>query len=503
MGITRRDLLTSALMGAAVSPGCSLVSTGNVRPNPVFPSGVASGDPTAHSVVLWTHVDLAALERRSVAVAWCLVRESDGALVQSGNAMASDEHDGCVHIDVNDLDARTRYRYWFELNGRRSRIGRTKTLPAKGDPVAEFHFALASCQNFAVGEFAAYGQIASDDLDLVIHCGDYIYETPGAKVRDVPVPEAVTLADYRTLYRLYRTDQYLQEAHAAHPWMLIWDDHEVVNDWGRDHYLPSRYNAPQPIETFPERKAAAQQAFVEYMPLSAEKRRRIAEHGVHDHRVIGDLLELAFVDSRQFRDPPACEMDANNHFVPCEAVLDPRRTMLGHQQERWITDTLGRGDCRWTGVIQPTLFAPNSMRPDELRYEADAWDNYPAARDRLLGTLSEASRGNALSFGGNIHAFFAGVVKPPNSIGEITEFVTTSINAPGGGQERYDAFQADDRRWNEARFFDNRVRGFTRITVEGTSVHGDLLTDSPRGGQKVLARVTRPSGSPLRVKKMY
>ncbi|MEL6368408.1 MAG: alkaline phosphatase D family protein, partial [Pseudomonadota bacterium] len=342
-------------------------------------------------------------------------------------------------------------------------------------------------------------QTRSVDVDLVIHCGDYIYETPGAEVRDVPIPEAITLADYRTLYRLYRTDQYLQAAHAAHPWMLIWDDHEVVNDWGRAHYLPSRYNTPQPLESFPDRKAAAQQAFAEYMPLSADKRRRIAERGVQDRRVIGDLMELSFLDARQFRDPPACELDANNHFVPCEAAFDPARSMLGHQQERWITDTLGQGDCRWTGVVQPTLFAPNSMRSDELRYEADAWDNYPAAKDRLLGTLSKASGANALSFGGNIHAFYAGVLKAPNSLGEITEFVTTSINAPGGGQVRYDAFQADLRRWDEARYFENRVRGFTRVTVTHASVHCELMRDSLRDGKAALAKLTRPWGRPLQI----
>jgi len=472
MPVSRRDFVTGALASLLATTGCAVrKDPRRAAPNP-FPAGIASGDPTHNSVVLWTHAPPQGRERqqqRSVAVRWFVASDDEfGTILGSGSTEAHADRCYCVHVDVEGLSPSKRYWYWFEAAGQRSMLGRTKTLPEPGRPCSGFRFALASCQDYTAGYFGAYRDIVARNPDLVVHVGDYIYETPGGSVRPYPVDEAVTLDDYRSLYLLYRSDPDLQRARAELPWLQIWDDHEVVNDWGRDHYLPSHYNKPLPPETFPPRKAAALRAFAEFTPLSREKRERLATRGVRDRRIVGDLLELNFLDVRQFRDEPACVLDENNHFQPCEDVHSPHRSMLGHDQEQWLKRVVGQSHCRWNGLVQATVMAPVRMTSAEgVKFETDAWDNYAAARDRLVSDLAGQQVPNLVSFAGNIHAYYAGTYPGPgddrNAV--ITELVTTSISAGGGGQGRYDSFHRQHADNGMCQFFDNRYRGYLHVDV--------------------------------------
>jgi len=483
MPVSRRDFVTGALASMLATTGCAVRDEVPRASINAFPAGIASGDPTHDSVVLWTHAPPVGREpgqQRPVAVRWFVASDDElGTIVQSGTVLAHAGHGYCVHVDVDGLLPATGYWYWFETEGRLSALGRTKTLPEPGQPCSAFTFALVSCQDYSAGYFTAYRDIAERRPDLIIHVGDYIYETAGGSVRPGLVDEPVTLDDYRNLYLLYRSDPDLQRARAELPWLQIWDDHEVVNDWGRDHYLPSHYNKALPIETYPQRKADAQRAFAEFTPLSRRKRELLATRGVRDRRVIGDLIELNFLDVRQFRDPPVCELDEKNHFRPCEDVHLPDRSMLGHDQERWLQQRFGQSQCRWNGLVQATVMAPIRMTgTEELKYEADAWDNYAAARERLVSRLAAQAIPNLVSFAGNIHAYYAGTYPASNdSPGTaITELVTTSITARGGGQKRYDSFHRRHAGNSMFQFFDNRHRGYLQIEVTHEAILATPVT---------------------------
>ncbi len=505
MPVSRRDFVAGALASVLATTGCAVREDAPRASNTAFPAGIASGDPTHGSVVLWTHtppVNREPGQQRPVAVRWFVASDDElGTIVQSGLVLAHAEHYYCVHVDVDGLSPATGYWYWFETEGQLSALGRTKTLPEPGRPCGEFTFALVSCQDYSAGYFTAYRDIAGRRPDLVVHVGDYIYETPGGSVRPHPVDEPVTLNDYRSLYRLYRSDPDLQRARAELPWLQIWDDHEVVNDWGRDHYLPSHYNKPLPIETYPQRKAAAQRAFAEFTPLSRRKRELLATRGVRDRRIIGDLLELNFLDVRQFRDPPVCELDEKNHFEPCEDVHLPDRSLLGHDQERWLQHRFGQSQCRWNGLVQTTVMAPIRMNAAEgLKYEADAWDNYAAARDRLVTHMIQQEVPNLVSFAGNIHAYYAGTYPASNGSRStaITELVTTSISASGGGQKRYDGFHRLHAGNGMSQFFDNRHHGYLHVNVTADDILATPVTveTRQRGAIAALPAWRVASGTP-------
>lgn len=507
MPVSRRDFVTGALASMLAATGCAVREDERRTTPNAFPAGIASGDPTHDSVVLWTHappVDQTPGHQRAVIVRWYVASDdASGTIVRSGTGIAHPRDYYCVHIDVDGLSPSKSYWYWFEAGGQLSALGRTKTLPEPGVPCDEFAFALVSCQDYSAGYFTAYRDIADRNPDAVIHVGDYIYETPGASIRPYPVEEAVTLEDYRALYLLYRSDPDLQRARAEFPWLQIWDDHEVVNDWGRDYYLPSHYNQPLPMDTYPERKVAAQRAFAEFTPLSREKRELLATRGVRDRRVIGDLLELSFLDVRQFRDSPVCELDEKNHFQPCEDVHLPERSLLGYDQERWLERHVGQSNCRWNGLVQATVMAPIRMTGVEgLKFEADAWDNYAAARERLIAHLAGQQIKNLVSFAGNIHAYYAGTYPRPGDgrRSTITELVTTSVSAGGGGQKRYDSFHREHAGNGMFEYFDNRYRGYLHIEVNhesivATPVTVDALDRNALPG-KVLPSWTVSTGKP-------
>ena len=486
--LSRREALrwTSALLLGAVpaSAGALIAPSTRRFADDPFKLGVASGDPLPDSVVLWTRLapfpfDPAGVDPVPFHVEWRMATdERMQQVVASGVAIASPELAHSVHVEVAGLRPRTDYFYQFACGGYESPIGHTRTAPLVGTAMEKVRFALAACQSFTDGYFAAYRDMAAHDLDFILHVGDYVYESPyNDPVRRIPVPEAMDLWGYRALHAQYKLDPDLRAAHATAPWFAIWDDHEVANDWGGD------YGGTTPQEQWSARKAAAFQAYYEHMPLRLSARPARGELRLYGRAVFGDLMELNLLDNRQYRDLPAC-LDsgvARRAVSPatCPRILDEKRSLLGAQQEKWLLRGLGSQRSRWTVLGQSGVFAPLDLLEDEgLQLVQDGWDGFFAGRQRILDVLRQRNIANAVTLGGEIHTFYAGHVnaEPLNEKSKplITEIITTSVSAGGGGEERYQSGQRLIAQQPFATYWDNRWRGYTLNEVTHKGWQADL-----------------------------
>lgn len=496
--VSRRQFLCNATLAALA--GCQTDQLGWLRGTNgrsggyPFTLGVASGDPDPTSVILWTRLAPVPLSDTSlidaVDVSWRIATDSElRKVVQAGQVVASPEHAHCVHVEAPGLQPYCEYFYRFEANGYQSPVGRTRTLPLPGAELEKFSIALTSCQEYSQGYFTAYRDVVARKPDLVVHNGDYIYEAPSGTIRPYPVyPEARTLADYRNLYAQYRQDADLRAAHAQIPWIVLWDDHEVVNDWGPGHFLPSSRNALMSDDEYKARRRDAANAFLEHMPLRAS----LAGNGApvfYARNVIGNFLELNRLDVRSYRDRPVCIENRDKEFADCADAHDPARSMLGDTQEQWLYDNFGTSGCQWNCLVQATVMAPfDRMAGPDVLYETDGWDNYAANRDRIVQHIHGNKIRNSVSLGGNIHAYYAGTVPlaPEQCEPVLTELITTSVTASGGGSERYN--DVNGRRGENPclEYFDNRYHGYTllefgreRIDVSLRIVNDIKDEDSP------------------------
>src|SRR5262245_38175936 len=338
--ITRRQVLTGA--AALAAAGVPIIRRAGAQPrladNP-FTLGVASGYPVPTGVALWTRLAPAprvpggGMPRDVVTVDWEVAGDEHmGRIVQRGQAAATPEWAHAVHVEVDGLEPGRWYWYRFRAGGHASPIGRTRTAPPAGDGPDRLRFAFASCQHYEQGYFVAYRHMLADDLDLIVHLGDYIYESSWGRghVRKHGAPEPHTLEDYRIRHALYRSDPDLQTAHASCPWLMTWDDHEVQNDYANDR----SEHADTPA-WFLERRAAAYRAYYEHMPL----RRQMVPFGpnmrLHARVAFGRLAQFHLLDDRQYRSPQPCPPPGRggaNVVEECEARLDPKLTMLGEAQ---------------------------------------------------------------------------------------------------------------------------------------------------------------------------
>jgi len=432
--------------------------------NNPFTLGVASGSPLQDSVVLWTRlVDTGVFGGNNlpdvpITVRWELAHdEAFTRIAQSGQAQALPELAHSVHVEVQGLASDRAYFYRFALGGAGndhvSAVGRTRTLPAPDAKPARLRLAYASCQRWEHGHFSAWRHLVADAPDAVVFLGDYIYEYPGAAnaVRAGTGTWAVTLSDYRKRYALYKGDADLQAAHAACPWFITWDDHEVQNDYAG---LTAGENGPA-VEDFPARRAAAYQACYEHMPLRASVLTRAlagmgsgAEMRLYGQVRFGQLATLSLLDARQYRSPHACTRNGNpgsSNVDPatCAAWMDPARTLLGAEQERWLEDRLARaaGEGGWTLLGQSTLFGPRDFRRGEgQRFWNDGWDGYTPARVRLVDALRRHRVANPVLLGGDVHENWVGHVladyADAASARVGVEFCGTSITSRSGGNGR-------------------------------------------------------------------
>jgi alkaline phosphatase D len=422
-------------------------------PGEVFTLGVASGEPRPDSVVLWTRLVPAPLQPdggmppRAVTVQWEVAADAHFTqVVQMGMTLADPDTAHSVHVEVKSLQADRHYFYRFEAGGQRSPVGRTRTAP---EPFASNHrlrMALASCQHYEMGYFAAHRDMAAADLDLVLFVGDYIYETEASGVYQVRRhphsfprdPSKFTLDDYRLHHASYKLDADLRANHAAHPWLLVWDDHEVMNDYtgvvARE--LPDRL-------AFLKVRTAAYRAYFEHMPVSPSRAPVGPTMRMHERYEWGQLAEFWTVDGRQFRDRPVCTgwhaPQGGGVLWHCKAASDDKRTMLGTDQEYWLADGLAASTRDWKFIVQPTQITPGMIRtPMGALSYADGWDAFPAARARLMSAIAQPRVPDVVCLGGDVHRHVAANLRldPMDLKSPIvaSEFVASSVSTKGLGE---------------------------------------------------------------------
>jgi len=404
-----------------------------------FGLGVASGRPTATSVVLWTRLladDPTVPLGAPVAVDWTIAEdERMQKPVRSGRATAEAAWAHSVHVDVEGLRPNRFYWYRFTVAGKQSPVARTRTAPDVAERVKALSFSFASCQQYEQGYYAAQRHMAAEELNAVLFLGDYIYDISWGRehVRHHGTGRPTSLREFRDRYALYKSDRDLQAAHAAHPWIVTWDDHEVANDYA-DDISPTDADPAQ----FLMIRAGAYQAFWEHMPLPNAMRPAGAGMRLYDRYRFGDLAELFVIDDRQYRSHNAChaEQIRNRMLTDCAERLDPARTMLGAPQEAWLASGFKQASARWNLLAQQTLMAEVDRGKDGTHtYWADGWDGYPMARQRLLETVAASPVRDTLVLGGDVHSFWAADL--PRAFGRAeaplvaTEFVGGSITAQG------------------------------------------------------------------------
>ncbi len=432
--LSRRQCL--ALTGVVALP--PFVRDARAADVPRFALGVASGQPSARSLVLWTRLLGDGLPPE-VPVRWTLARDeafSDIAARGSETAIEADAHS--VHAEPSALEPGRWYWYRFEALGQRSMVGRTRTAPAADAP-EPLRFALASCQRYDHGHYAAWRHVAQADLDLVLFVGDYIYEyaSPPTALRLHSGGTVRSLDEYRARYALYKSDASLQAAHAALPWLAVWDDHEVDNDYAALQ--------GQALQTdFRAQRAAAYRAYWEHMPFPKALRPGGADMRVYGRAEWGALACIHLLDDRQYRDPQACPREGRGgsntvRLRDCPELIDPKRSLLGAAQERWLAEgwDLQR---RWNLLAQQTLMARFMWNSAEPTYWTDGWDGYAASRQRLLGTVADRKVPGVVVFGGDVHAHYVADLKRDFDDARApvlaTEFCGTSIASRGAAQER-------------------------------------------------------------------
>ncbi|MGQ0847242.1 MAG: alkaline phosphatase D family protein [Sporichthyaceae bacterium] len=416
---------------------------------PPFALGVASGEPSAAGVVLWTRLAPRPLETdghggmpdRDVDVEWQMASDPDfRSIVRSGRETATRRDAHSVHVEVAGLEPAREYWYRFRAEGHLSGIGRTRTAPAAGARDA-IEFAVASCAFWEQGHFTVYRHIAEDRPDLVLHLGDYLYEyeprfKPPASgiVREHLGGRCTTLAQFRRRHAQYRGDVDLQAAHAAAPWLVIPDDHEVADNWNSS-------NAKDVTDprTFAALRAAAFQAYWEHMPLRPGARPGRA--GLPIFRTVpwGRTATFHMLDTRQYRDRQGCQPKSK---AACVADLPSTRTMLGAAQERWLSDGLAASGATWQFLAQQVMFASTPRAVDsagralaEPYVNTDCWDGYPGAQRRLLDSAKAADVRNLVVLTGDAHVHWAAEIHPGGTVSSdgpvAVELVTSAITTGG------------------------------------------------------------------------
>lgn len=550
-GMSRRDFLRVsglALGGVVVSTGLQGCLSGSgssnradqPEPTPVlrqvaFQHGVASGDPLADRVIIWTRVTPLDTQHDEIAIEWQVASDAGfSQLLHSGTARTGADRDYTLKVDVQNLEPGKRYYYRFLSNEVTSPAGSMKTLPSSG--VDQVRFAVMSCSNYPAGYFHVYAEAAQEaELDAVIHLGDYIYEYPmgGYATEDavsmgraLPADndvEIVTLVDYRRRYALYRTDADLQALHAAAPMIAVWDDHEITNDTWRD----GAENHNEGEGDFSERKLAALQAYFEWMPIRpADPDDELTIYRSFD---FGDLVSLHMLDTRVIgRDE---QLSYGNYMTEtgfdAEAFAadasDSSRTLLGQSQMNWLQARLANSTATWQVLGQqvlmgrmmlpaemitslsnpsggdllqtlselvtiklrmnmndPTLTAAEVARVETvIPYNLDAWDGYAYEREVILG-LSRSLDKNLIVLAGDTHNAWASDLETLDGSAVGVELATASVTSPG--LESYLAVPADQISQTEQvittlvdplRYLNASQRGYLLVTFSAEQARAD------------------------------
>jgi alkaline phosphatase D len=395
-----------------------------------FALGIASGDVTDSTVVLWTRLAPEPIEADggmpacNVPVQWELSLDpSMCRVVRRGEAVATPVFAHSVHVEIDGLEPGREYWYRFIASTHKSPIGRTKTLPHRDSGLDSFRF----ITNYTHGYFVAYEHMIRDEPDFIIHLGDYFYDTSfGETFRKHETEKApVSLTDFRRRHALYKTDKHLQHAHAQIPFFTTIDNHDAIEDNDPEKYA---------------QRAAAYQAWYEHMPVRGYSAPGDNHFDLHRRISLGDLIQISLLDGRQFRD--SREICDNNNYPDygfgnyrerCDLVFDEDRSMLGKDQEQWLTSNLVENTSTWNVIASPGPFLPFRYHFDgkELSY-IGAWDIYPANRSRIAAALAAAEVGHPLILSGDVHSFWAvdgRDTKDPSERINVVEFVASSISA--------------------------------------------------------------------------
>ena len=475
----RRDFLQGASAAGLIASGSRLAAQ-TIKHSP-FTLGVASGSPATDGFVLWTRL-LAApgaepLPNAPLLVRWELAADPGfRRIVQHGSALAEPAFAYSVHVEISGLAGAARQSscwYRFMMADATSPVGRTRCLPPR-DSESPLRLALASCQNYEHGYFGAHRHLAREAVDVVLFVGDYIYEygITSNRVRQHNSATCLTVDDYRARYAHYKTDADLQAAHAAHPWIVTWDDHEVENDYANDRGPSGRG------EVFLARRAAAYRAYWEHMPLRWAQRPQGAQAPLYRRYHWGKTADLHVLDARQYRDYQVCtpEHEGGSRTIrdaSCPERGNPKWSLLGAAQEQWLNQGIAASGAHFNLVGQQSLMAQMRMAQPRAPEPAladglwnDSWDGYPAARRRALE--SWAQRKNVLTLGGDVHATYVTDLKldfdDAKSPVVATEIVGTSITSPSWPQERTRRVMQDN---SHVVFGKSDQRGYTLLEVKG------------------------------------
>ncbi|MEM1404326.1 MAG: alkaline phosphatase D family protein [Pseudomonadota bacterium] len=540
MFLSRRDFLRYSLSAGSTIwvsthlTGCALQGQEAKLSRVSFSHGVASGDPEAGALILWTRA-VPGDDAGVATVGWEVASDPEFSnIMRSGVATTGPERDFTVKVDVQELNAGTPYFYRFRGADSVTESGRSKTLPSGS--VDRVRFAVFSCSNYPAGYFHAYGEAAQlPDIDAFLHLGDYFYEYPsdgyateraaelGRELADDNSGELLSLIDYRRRYALYRGDRDLQTLHAAAPMIAVWDDHEIANDtWhsGAQNHQPDE-------GPFEERKAAAVQAYFEWMPIRPVL--PDADGRIYRRLKFGDLVSLYMLDTRligrdqqleygHFMDEATGEFDVASFT---EAMSDPSRSLLGEEQRLWLYGALQDSQASWDVLGQQVLMArmqlPSAfltsvfgqrdvtssqalleeLVEDKRRalagqtlsetrakrlamatpYNLDAWDGYAVEREQLYGALAAMDK-TVVAFAGDTHNAWRSDLRDRNGRQAGVELATPGVSSPG--MESYLSLDESSAALlsdamvaliDELQFCDLRQRGF--MEVEFTPSHCD------------------------------
>lgn len=479
----RRGFLTATLVAATSWPLARAMAAPRAWSAYPFTLGVASGYPTPHGAVLWTRLaPQPVLVNGGVAdavvpVQWEVAHDAGfKAVVARGTAYAEASWAHSVHVEVSGLDPWRWYHYRFHSGDATSATGRLRTTPLPTQTIPQLRFAAVSCQHYESGYYAAYRHMLDDELDLIVHLGDYIYESPAqtTRVRRHAGGEPYTLADYRRHYANYRSDTDLQSAHAACPWLVVWDDHEVEND-----YAGVRSENLDDPAWFLRRRANAYRAYYEHMPLPSTMRPFGPAMRIYTSLDYGGLARFTLLDGRQYRSPQPCPKPGRGGSTTlndCAARRDPHASLLGTGQEQWLTAQLEASRARWNIVGQQLLMAQADSLPGAGEaFYSDAWDGYPAARQRLMQATAASGASNPIFFGGDIHSFWVTDLKTDFSRAQApvvaTEFVTTALSSAPIPTALAAAMVAENP---HIRYGRSGPRGYLRVSCDAARLRSEL-----------------------------
>ncbi|MET8357637.1 alkaline phosphatase D family protein [Micromonospora sp. NPDC005171] len=474
--LSRRIFVLSGLVtaGVAVTPRQGARAA---VPYP-FKLGVASGDPAPDSVVLWTRLAPSPLNAdgqggmadADVTVEWQVsTTDRFTSLVASGSVVARYADAHSVHAIAGGLAADSDYYYRFRAQGQISPVGRTRTTPAPSAFGRDLVMAFASCAHYEAGYYTAYRRMAEDNPGLILHLGDYIYEggVGSSPVRQHVGAEIVSLADYRRRYALYKSDPDLQAAHAAAPWLVVPDDHEVENN-----YANMVRNDSSPTLTAAQwtaRRTAAYRAYYENMPLRPASAANGNSIPLYRRVRWGQLATFHMLDTRQFRDDQAC----GDGWKVCADADLASRSLTGATQEAWLLDGLAQRYGTWDILGQQVFFAQQLDANGAA--SMDAWDGYRASRSRIQTGWQQRGVRNPLVLTGDVHRSWANDLKAdyanPSSATIGTELVCTSISSTGNGSGSTTVPNAAAN--PHLKFYSDR-RGYVRTTISRSQVRADF-----------------------------